>query len=125
MFTGIIEQMVKVMAIKKAGNNVHISCKSEITNELRIDQSIAHNGVCLTVVDVKDDIYIVTAIKETLDKSNLGLSFAIKQLIDIASEMSFESLLYLDQDTYLKTKSLYHLFAYNNYYNDYVQEMYL
>ena len=73
MFTGIIEQLGEVVALKKAGKNMHISFKSSITNELKIDQSISHNGVCLTVVDIKDDIYIVTAINETLQKSNLSL----------------------------------------------------
>ncbi|MAW20909.1 MAG: riboflavin synthase [Flavobacteriales bacterium] len=73
MFTGIIEQLGEVVALKKEGKNVHLSLKSAITNELKIDQSIAHNGVCLTVVDIKDDGYIVTAINETLKKSNLSL----------------------------------------------------
>ena len=73
MFTGIIEQLGEVVALKKEGKNVHLSLKSAITNELKIDQSIAHNGVCLTVVDIKDDVYIVTAINETLKKSNLSL----------------------------------------------------
>ena len=73
MFTGIIEQLAEVVALKKEGDNLHISLKSTITNELKIDQSIAHNGVCLTVVNIKDDVYTVTAINETLLKSNLGL----------------------------------------------------
>ena len=72
MFTGIIEDMGIVMALKKDLGNLHISIKSNLTPELKIDQSMAHNGVCLTVVDIKDDVYTVTAIKETLDKSNLG-----------------------------------------------------
>ena len=73
MFTGIIEQIAEVVALKKDGNNIHISLKSTITAELKIDQSVAHNGVCLTVVEINGDEYTVTAIKETLDKSNLGL----------------------------------------------------
>ena len=73
MFTGIIEQLAEVVVLKKEGDNLHISLKSTITNELKIDQSIAHNGVCLTVVNIKDDVYTVTAINETLLKSNLGL----------------------------------------------------
>ena len=73
MFTGIIEQLAEVVVLKKEGDNLHISLKSTITNELNIDQSIAHNGVCLTVVNIKDDVYTVTAINETLLKSNLGL----------------------------------------------------
>jgi riboflavin synthase len=73
MFTGIIEEIAEVVSLKSEGGNLHISCKSVITKELKIDQSVAHNGVCLTVVDIDGDKYMVTAIKETLDKSNLGL----------------------------------------------------
>ena len=72
MFTGIIEELAEVVSIKKEGSNVHFSLKSNITNELKIDQSLAHNGVCLTVVDIDTDVYTVTAINETLQKSNLG-----------------------------------------------------
>jgi riboflavin synthase len=72
MFTGIIEGLGEVVKIEKEGENVHFSVKSGITNELKIDQSLAHNGVCLTVVGVDGDVYVVTAIKETLDKSNIG-----------------------------------------------------
>ena len=71
MFTGIVEQMALVFALEKEKNNINISFKSVLTKELKINQSIAHNGVCLTVVDIKDDIYTVTAIQETLNKSNL------------------------------------------------------
>ena len=71
MFTGIIESISTVVSLKNEGSNLNISCKSEITNELKIDQSLSHNGVCLTVVKIEDDIYTVTAIKETLEKSNL------------------------------------------------------
>ena len=73
MFTGIIEQIAEVVKVESEGSNVHISLKSTITSELKIDQSVAHNGVCLTVVKINGDEYIVTAIKETLDKSNIGL----------------------------------------------------
>ena len=73
MFTGIIEQIAEVVKVESEGSNVHISLKSTITSELKIDQSVAHNGVCLTVVNINGDEYIVTAIKETLDKSNIGL----------------------------------------------------
>lgn len=73
MFTGIIEQIAEVVKLESEGSNVHISLKSTITSELKIDQSVAHNGVCLTVVNINGDEYIVTAIKETLDKSNIGL----------------------------------------------------
>ena len=72
MFTGIIESISTVVSLKNDGSNLNISCKSEITNELKIDQSLSHNGVCLTVVKIEDDVYTVTAIKETLEKSNLG-----------------------------------------------------
>jgi len=73
MFTGIIEQIAEVVKVESEGSNVHISLKSTITSELKIDQSVAHNGVCLTVVRINGDEYVVTAIKETLDKSNIGL----------------------------------------------------
>lgn len=72
MFTGIIEDIGKVSNLKEELDNLHITIKSTITNELKIDQSIAHNGVCLTVVNINDDEYTVTAIKETLEKTNLG-----------------------------------------------------
>ena len=72
MFTGIIESISTVVSLKNEGSNLNISCKSGITNELKIDQSLSHNGVCLTVVKIEDDVYTVTAIKETLEKSNLG-----------------------------------------------------
>ena len=73
MFTGIIESLGQVAKLEKEGGNLHITIKAGIANELKIDQSIAHNGVCLTVVGVNGDNYTVTAIQETLDKSNLGL----------------------------------------------------
>lgn len=72
MFTGIIETLGTVTNVRKEQENVHLTIRSSITNELKIDQSVAHNGVCLTVVDIKNDEYTVTAIKETLDKSNIG-----------------------------------------------------
>lgn len=72
MFTGIIEEAGKVAALNKKRSNLHITIEASFINELKIDQSIAHNGVCLTVVDIEDDHYTVTAIKETLDKTNLG-----------------------------------------------------
>ncbi|MDO6744363.1 riboflavin synthase [Tenacibaculum soleae] len=72
MFTGIIETLGIVKSVVKDKENLHIAVKSDITNELKIDQSVAHNGVCLTVVAIADDEYTVTAIKETLDKTNIG-----------------------------------------------------
>ena len=71
MFTGIIETLGCVKKIKKNQGNTHFTIQTNITNELKIDQSVAHNGVCLTVVEIFDDNYVVTAIKETLDKTNL------------------------------------------------------
>ena len=73
MFSGIVESTAKVVAIKKEQENLHITLECPFTQELKIDQSIAHNGVCLTVVAIDGDRYTVTAIKETLIKSNLGL----------------------------------------------------
>lgn len=72
MFTGIIETSGTIQQIVKDGNNLDITLSSPITHELKIDQSVAHNGVCLTVVAINGDNYTVTAIKETIDKSNLG-----------------------------------------------------
>lgn len=72
MFTGIIENTGIVTQIENEGSNKHFWLKSDFTNELKIDQSIAHNGVCLTVVEIQNDRYKVTAIDETLKKSNLG-----------------------------------------------------
>jgi riboflavin synthase len=72
MFTGIIETLGTVKALEKEGDNIHITIQSNLTNELKIDQSVAHNGVCLTVVNINNDVYTVTAIKETIDKTNLS-----------------------------------------------------
>ncbi len=72
MFTGIIETLGKVQNIETEGSNVHFKIDAGITSQLKVDQSLAHNGVCLTVVDIKDQTYTVTAIKETLNRSNLG-----------------------------------------------------
>ena len=73
MFTGIIETVGTVDEIVQEGTNMHFKIASAISNELKIDQSISHNGVCLTVVKVKDNFHWVVAIQETLQKSNLGL----------------------------------------------------
>ncbi|MGW9684508.1 riboflavin synthase [Flagellimonas sp. 2504JD1-5] len=72
MFTGIIETLGKVTKLENDGGNLHISIASKISQELKIDQSVAHNGVCLTVVALNDGSYTVTAIEETLDKTNLS-----------------------------------------------------
>lgn len=72
MFTGIIENLGEIVAIKNDHTNIHFTIASNISHELKIDQSVAHNGVCLTVVALTDDTHTVTAIDETLKKTNLG-----------------------------------------------------
>lgn len=73
MFSGIVEEAAKVVAIVRDGGNVHLTLTCSFVDELKIDQSVSHNGVCLTVVSLPgDDTYTVTAIQETLDRSNLG-----------------------------------------------------
>lgn len=72
MFTGIIEDLGKVTHIDKEGSNIHFTIAAPLAKELKIDQSVSHNGVCLTVVDLKEEAYVVTAIEETLKKTNLG-----------------------------------------------------
>tara|TARA_R110002020_G_scaffold133702_5_gene298300 strand:+ start:1125 stop:1712 length:588 start_codon:yes stop_codon:yes gene_type:complete len=71
MFTGIIETVGEINQLAQEGENLHIEIKSPLAQELKIDQSVSHNGVCLTVVEVKEASYVVTAIQETLDKTNL------------------------------------------------------
>ncbi len=73
MFSGIVEETAKVVSLVKDQDNLHITMTCSFTDELRIDQSVSHNGVCLTVVWKEGDTYTVTAIRETLEKSNLGL----------------------------------------------------
>lgn len=72
MFTGIIKQTAKVINILKEGSNIHFTFESEMAKELSVDESVAHSGVCLTVVEANDFSYIVTAVQETLSKTNLG-----------------------------------------------------
>ncbi len=72
MFSGIVEATARVVAVREEKNNRHFTLRAPFTSELKIDQSISHNGVCLTVVDIKDDTYTVTAMHETLIKSNLS-----------------------------------------------------
>ena len=72
MFTGIIETLGEVTSLKKDKENVHITVKSSISESLKIDQSLAHDGVCLTVVSMEDDTHTITAIHETMKKSNLS-----------------------------------------------------
>lgn len=73
MFSGIVEEAAPVITLEKEMDNLHITMKCSFVNELKIDQSISHNGVCLTVVKKTNDTYTVTAIRETLEKTNLGL----------------------------------------------------
>lgn len=86
MFTGIIESIGIISDIKKDQENVHLTIQTNITNELKIDQSVAHNGVCLTVVDLFDNKHVVTAIKETIDKTTLG-SWKIGDKVNIERAM--------------------------------------
>ncbi len=86
MFSGIVEEAATVVAIEKEQENLHISMRCSFTHELKIDQSIAHNGVCLTVVNITEDVYTVTAIKETLEKSNLG-KLAIGSKVNLERSM--------------------------------------
>lgn len=72
MFTGIIETLGTIQELKKEKDNIHITIAAAITTELKIDQSVSHNGICLTVVAIKDNSYTVTAIDETIKKTNLG-----------------------------------------------------
>jgi riboflavin synthase len=86
MFTGIIENTATLFNIKEIGNNLDFFFKSSLVDELKIDQSISHNGVCLTVVGISDGLYIVNAIEETLNKSNLG-SLKIGDSVNIERSM--------------------------------------
>ncbi len=73
MFSGIVEEAATVKALRTEQGNLHLTLSCSFVNELKIDQSVAHNGVCLTVVSIDEDTYTVTAIKETLERSNLGM----------------------------------------------------
>ena len=73
MFSGIVEETAKVVKVEREKDNMHFTLSCSFANELKIDQSVAHNGVCLTVVKLEDNTYTVTAMKETLNRSNLGL----------------------------------------------------
>ncbi len=87
MFSGIVEEAAKVVAIKREGTNLHITMSCSFADELTIDQSVAHNGVCLTVVALPGDgTYTVTAIQETLDRSNLG-DLKIGDLVNLERSM--------------------------------------
>lgn len=87
MFSGIVEEAARVVAIERDGGNVHLTLSCSFTDELRIDQSVAHNGVCLTVVSLPGDgTYTVTAIQETLDRSNLG-DLKVGDLVNLERSM--------------------------------------
>ncbi len=86
MFSGIVEEYAHVVGLEHEGDNLHITMTCSFVNELSIDQSIAHNGVCLTVVSLTDDTYTVTAIRETLERSNLGL-LQIGDLVNLERSM--------------------------------------
>ena len=94
MFSGIVEEAATVVALEKEKENLHITMKCSFVNELKIDQSISHNGVCLTVVktDTEKSTYTVTAIKETLDKSNLGL-LKVGKKVNLERSMTMDKLL--------------------------------
>ena len=86
MFTGIIETLGKVVGIDAEGSNLHLRIETPLANELKIDQSVAHNGVCLTVVEKTSQQYTVTAIAETLEKTSLN-HFKVGQLINLERAM--------------------------------------
>jgi riboflavin synthase len=73
MFTGIIENVAQITKLEKHQSNLNITLKSKLASEFKVDQSISHNGICLTVVNIKNDLYRVTAIEETIKKSTIGL----------------------------------------------------
>ncbi len=87
MFTGIIEALGTVQRVEKEGTNVHFTISSAISNELKIDQSVSHNGVCLTVVALAEGTHTVTAIEETLKRTNLG-DWGIGTIVNLERAMS-------------------------------------
>ncbi|HBH05821.1 MAG TPA: riboflavin synthase [Flavobacteriales bacterium] len=89
MFTGIIEKMGRVERLEKDQENLHITMASDLAPELKIDQSLSHNGVCLTVVEKTNDSYTVTAIQETLDRSNLG-DLVIGEYVNLERSMQMQ-----------------------------------
>ena len=92
MFSGIVEAMAEVVAIRVDRQNKDFTLRSPFTEELKIDQSVSHNGVCLTVVSIEGDCYTVTAMRETLDKSNLGL-LQVGDRVNVERSMRPEALL--------------------------------
>ncbi len=92
MFSGIVEATGKVVDLQQDGTNLHIFLTCPFVDELKIDQSISHNGVCLTVVDIKDGVYKVTAVEETLKRTNLGL-LKIGDEVNLERSLRLESFL--------------------------------
>ena len=92
MFSGIVETLAKVEKIEKDGTNIHFTLSSAITDTLKIDQSISHNGVCLTVVNISGNTYTVTAIEETLIKTNLGI-LEVGSIVNLEKAMKMDALL--------------------------------
>jgi len=92
MFSGIVEEPARVVGLKKEKENLHITLTCSFADSLKIDQSISHNGVCLTVVKKEGNTYTVTAIKETLEKSNLGL-LKVGDKVNLERSMKIDSLL--------------------------------
>lgn len=92
MFSGIVEEAARVVDIQKEKENIHFTLTCSFAHELKVDQSVSHNGVCLTVVKQEGDTYTVTAIKETLEKSNLGL-LEIGHKVNLERSMRIDSLL--------------------------------
>lgn len=86
MFSGIIEEYAEVVAVVRDRDNLHITMKCSFVNELKIDQSVSHNGVCLTVVSLTDDTYTVTAMRETIERSNIGL-FKVGDKVNVERSM--------------------------------------
>lgn len=86
MFTGIIESLGKITGVKVDRGNIDFSIESDISKELKVDQSVSHNGVCLTVIEINNNTHIVTAVKETLDKSSLK-NFLVNDLINLERAM--------------------------------------
>ena len=121
--------MGEIISLTSEGSNVHVEVKSPITQELKIDQSLAHNGVCLTVVEINSDNYVVTAIKETLDKSNIG-DLKVGSLVNLERSMKLQERLdghivqgHVDQTAIctniVKEKgSAYYTFKYEGIYNN-------
>jgi riboflavin synthase len=133
MFSGIVEEAAKVVKLEKDKSNLHITMHCSFADELKIDQSIAHNGVCLTVVkiDKENKTFTVTAIQETLDKSNLGL-LEVDAKVNLERSMKIDSLLdghmvqgHVDQTAVCKNVreadgSWYYTFEYDPSQEDYI-----